>query len=407
VEVVYPEPSTNRKNVTATISKAEEEDGEICTNPETESNNSAISGNERPAKGSVSDPKNDSGFGSTSDTPSLSRAPDFIPLESKGISQNGEPTLNLKRKHSEESEPICISNDEESDGDPDEDGGNSTPGSESSGADSGAAANQTLDTFMKSLKNQKRFFKCDYCDFKAPNKGRMKNHLKTTGHLFAAEIMGSFENETFHCKSIIEPLAVNLTPKEKHMSNFSDLVLMCPVCLSHFPSIVRCVNHAAKSHCEKVYGVGEVADRHVISLPVGLRCLCGEQFSDQSQIGKHLNKCKNFQIKREPNISYFYVCPFCIQLFAEIHGFYLHIQSESQKHNHHQNVVVTVIHVRNPTTPKTMLPYACGPTLQDTSETRVVFCKGKKKAMKAWRKNKSTTLGAYRQMNHNKKFKKC
>lgn len=419
-EVVYPEPSTDRSSITATLSREEEEGGEVFTCPEMEVNNSVMSGNEYPAKEDLSDPRNDSGFGSTSDTPSTSRAPDFIRLDSKEISQNEKFTLNSKRQHitsidGEKSGPIYISDDEKSSAvdsdsdDPDmnhsecKGDGNSTPSSESSGTDSADVANQTLVTSMERLKNQKHFFKCDYCDFKALNKGKMKTHFGITGHSFAADIMGFFENETYHCKSIIEPVAIHLFANKKNMGNLTDLVIMCPICFSHFPSMYKCNNHALRNHGENVYGVGKVVGRHVISLPVGLRCLCGQQCREESQIRKHLNTCKNFQIMPEPNISYLYVCPFCIQFFGDIHGFHVHIQTETNKYNLRQNVMVTIIHVRHPTVSRAMLPYACGPTLQDTSVTRVISRQQKKKAMKEWRKNKNNTLGSYYQMNHNKK----
>lgn len=242
---------------------------------------------------------------------------------------------------------------------------NSTPGSKTSDTDSVNVTNQTQATPMKYLQNQLSLLKCDYCGFKAPKKGIMRTHFEITGHTHAAEVMGYFENGTFHCKSIIEPAAVHFFAKRKHMNRLTDLVIMCPICFSHFSTMFQCADHAIEKHGENVYGVGEVVGQHTITLPFGLRCLCSGRFKEVPRTGKHRHTCRNYQISSEPNISYFYVCPFCIQFFNSA-GFYSHIQSETKKHNHRGNVRVAVVHVRHPTASRAMLPYALGPTLQDT-----------------------------------------
>lgn len=124
------------------------------------------------------------------------------------------------------------------------------------------------------------------------------NHFNTTGHTSSAEIMGSFENETYHCKSIIDPAAVHLFTRKRSLKNVTDLVILCPICFKYFPSMYQCANHAKRDHNENVYGVGKVVRQQTTHVAIGLKCLCMSQFNHESEVAKHVHKCKNYQINK-------------------------------------------------------------------------------------------------------------
>lgn len=424
-QTVYPDPSPDYNMVARRLSKEKEQIDEVNVYPDFEPNNPVPAGSSVNLKDSFSDPRNDSGFGSISDTPSSSRLPDFIPLnceeentfrDQNSSAQDFHPTTsdraNVILVSDDDNSIIAISDDyDEDDNEPnvgdffakEENLATSTGTSVKNNA---KASNKPpvlsmQDQIAGNVKNQKRFFKCDYCDFKAPNKGKMMNHFDTTGHTSSAEIMGSFENETYHCKSIIDPAAVHLITRKRSLRNITDMVILCPICFKYFPSMYQCANHAKRDHNENVYGVGKVVRQQTTHVAIGLKCLCMSQFNHESEVAKHVHKCKNYQINKELHMTYIYVCPYCIRMFDSVMGCHSHIQREAEKHKVNDNVQVPILLVSQEIPKKPMLPYACGPTLQDTSENRVIYHQEKKKVMKAWRRNKSVILGSYHQSKQN------
>ncbi|XP_062573012.1 zinc finger and BTB domain-containing protein 17-like [Saccostrea cucullata] len=416
---VYPDPSPDYHSIETALAEEQEEQGEVEDYPDAYLNDSAVSGSYYYTKDHPSDPRNDSGFGSTSDTPtSLPRGRNYTPLASAG---NGNPPIKNCTAASNSKDFIPLSSsaaaeDEGEDGDSDdEDTGIGQLFTEDSASSAGPSENHPTDTSNKpsvmyandpnayDVKIQKRFFKCDLCDFKVPNSGLMQKHFRNSLHTSAAEIMGSQVEETFHCKSIIDPAAVHMHAKDR--TGVSDLAIMCPICFKYFSTMYLCAKHAVQEHGENVYGVGKVTGQHSTYIPMNLQCLCNEQFINDSTLIKHMNTCKHFQTAPQANISFLHVCPFCFQIFIDFNSLRSHIRSEGKKHKVPQIIEISTIHVEHPTIKKPMLPYACGPLLQDTSETRVIYPHDKKKAMKAWRKNKNVTLGAYHKMNSCKKAK--
>ncbi|XP_061174610.1 uncharacterized protein LOC133183703 [Saccostrea echinata] len=424
---VYPDPSPDYQSIETILAEEQDQQGEVDTYPDVDLNDSIVTGSGYNTKYHISDPRNDSGFGSTSDTPTSlpkSRGLNYIPLASEENGENGNPPMKSCTVVSDSKDFIPLTSPEtEVDQSQDIDSDDEDPGidqlfteeedqtsrSESSSSHPAETSNKPSfknihDQNAYDVKNQKRFFKCDLCDFIARNKGLMLNHFRSTLHTSAAEIMGSQVEEVYHCKSIIDPAAVHLHAKNR--SNVSDLAIMCPICFKYFSTMYQCANHAKKDHGENVYGVGKVIGRHATYIPTNLQCLCNEQFNNDSKLIKHIHTCKHFQTQPQPNVSFLHVCPYCVQLFIDVNSCRTHIQSERKKHNVPQIIEVSTLHVAHPTIKKPMLPYACGPTLQDTSETRVIYPHDKKKAMKAWRRNKSVTLDAYHKKNPFKRTKK-
>ncbi|XP_022333460.2 uncharacterized protein LOC111130586 [Crassostrea virginica] len=433
-QTIYPDPSPDYSVIARRLSEEEDQNNECFVYPDVDV--SAPLGNMSTRKNITSDPGNDSGFGSVSDTPgcssssrtlpSSSRLPDFLPLncsEDKPLCNLNSNATDINQKSHYESKSISISDDDSSViavSDDDDDNEVSIVGQffsreeattsrseQNIRASSDIAKEPEIQIIPSELasdvKSQRRFFKCDYCDFKALNRGTIDNHFRNTGHTTGAEILGYLENEKFHCKSIIDPIAVHLVLKRRTARNLTDLVILCPICFKHFPNMYQCANHAKRDHNENVYGVGTVRGHHTIYVAVGLVCLCMKQFNNESEIEQHVHKCKNYKVKEVPNMSNIFVCPICFRSFDSVGACRSHVQSEAVKHQVSDNVQVTVLHVSQNVNKIPMLPYACGPTLQDVSEDRVIYKQNKKKAMKAWRKNKSQVLNAFHNGPQNKR----
>ncbi|XP_061186570.1 uncharacterized protein LOC133194682 [Saccostrea echinata] len=422
---VYSDPLPEYNSMETNMSEEEDQQRQVVTYPVVPLNDNAVTGHGECIMDNISDPWNDSGFGSTSDTPTALPRPRVLiyipllktekrnpPIKKCTVVSNSQDVTPLT---STEFKPLLTENQSGEDIHDVGDTGlvnlftgenNLAPRTESSISNSGEKSNNRSSEYMLDepafgVKNQHHFYKCDFCDFTVPSKGKMKVHFESTLHTRAAEIMGYKMDGKYHCKSIIDPAAVFLNAEKR--TQVTDLVVMCPICFTYYPTMYQCANHAKQNHCENVYGIGKVIGQHTIYIPSALKCLCNVWFNEESKYIKHIQTCKHFRIQPQANVSFFQVCPFCYEVFNDIIGCRAHIQSGRKRHSVTKIIEVNTIHVSHPTIKKPMLPYACGPTLQDTSETRVIYPRNRKKAMRAWRRNKRMTRNAFCKRNKSKR----